>query len=60
MDKRRVFCPRRLISRRFDVKVDAIKSLNGLASDMLAIGWVLRIPDYSTASAKKSRFLHGT
>ena len=33
-----------LISRRFDTTVDAIKSLNGLTSDMLSIGQVLRIP----------------
>ena len=33
-----------LISRRFDTTVDAIKSLNGLTSDMLNIGQVLKIP----------------
>lgn len=33
-----------LLSRRYDTTVDAIKKLNGLASDMLSIGQVLRIP----------------
>lgn len=34
-----------ILSRRFGTTVDAIKSLNGLTSDMLSIGQVLRIPD---------------
>lgn len=34
-----------LLSRRFDTTVDAIKNLNGLTSDMLNIGQVLRIPN---------------
>nr|WP_296484623.1 LysM peptidoglycan-binding domain-containing protein [uncultured Acetatifactor sp.] len=33
-----------LLSRRYDTTVEAIKSLNGLTSDMLNIGQVLRIP----------------
>ncbi len=33
-----------LLSRRYDTTVDAIKQLNGLSSDMLSIGQVLRIP----------------
>lgn len=33
-----------LLSRRYDTTVDAIRQLNGLASDMLSIGQVLRIP----------------
>ncbi|MDE5909132.1 MAG: LysM peptidoglycan-binding domain-containing protein [Lachnospiraceae bacterium] len=33
-----------LLSRRYGTTVDAIKSLNGLTSDMLSIGQVLRIP----------------
>lgn len=33
-----------LISRRYNTTVDAIKSLNGLTSDILNIGQVLRIP----------------
>jgi len=33
-----------LLSRRFGTTVDAIKSLNGLTSDVLNIGQVLRIP----------------
>ena len=33
-----------LISRRFGTTVDAIKGLNGLTSDVLNIGQVLRIP----------------
>ena len=33
-----------LLSRRYDTTVDAIKQLNGLTSDMLNIGQVLRIP----------------
>ncbi len=35
------------ISRRYGTTVDAIKSLNGLTSDMLSIGQVLRIPESS-------------
>lgn len=34
-----------LLSRRFGTTVDAIKQLNGLTSDNLQIGQVLRIPD---------------
>lgn len=37
-----------LISRRYGTTVDAIKSLNGLAGDMLSIGQVLRIPESSS------------
>ncbi len=33
-----------LLSRRYDTTVDAIRQLNGLTSDMLSIGQVLRIP----------------
>lgn len=33
-----------LLSRRYDTTVDAIKQLNGLTSDMLSIGQVLKIP----------------
>ena len=33
-----------LLSRRYDTTVNAIKQLNGLTSDMLSIGQVLRIP----------------
>ncbi|MCM1237568.1 MAG: peptidoglycan-binding protein [Ruminococcus flavefaciens] len=33
-----------LLSRRYDTTVEAIKTLNGLSSDMLNIGQVLRIP----------------
>ncbi|MCI9221433.1 MAG: LysM peptidoglycan-binding domain-containing protein [Lachnospiraceae bacterium] len=33
-----------LIARRYGTTVEAIKSLNGLASDALDVGWVLRIP----------------
>lgn len=33
-----------LLSRRYDTTVDSIKKLNGLTSDMLNIGQVLRIP----------------
>lgn len=33
-----------ILSRRFGTTVDAIRSLNGLTSDMLSIGQVLRIP----------------
>ncbi len=33
------------LSRRFGTTVDAIKNLNGLTSDLLSIGQVLRIPD---------------
>ena len=33
-----------LLSRRYDTTVDAIKQLNGLSSDMLSIGQVLKIP----------------
>lgn len=33
-----------LLSRRYDTTVDAIKKLNGLTSDSLSIGQVLRIP----------------
>ena len=33
-----------LISRRYDTTVDAIRKLNGLTSDMLDVGQVLRIP----------------
>ena len=33
-----------LLSRRYDTTVDAIKKLNGLTSDNLSIGQVLRIP----------------
>lgn len=33
-----------LLSRRYDTTVEAIKSLNGLTSDMLNIGQVLKIP----------------
>ena len=36
------------LSRRFGTTVDAIKSLNGLTSDMLSIGQVLRIPGSSS------------
>lgn len=38
-----------LIARRYNTTVDAIKSLNGLTSNMLSIGQVLKIP--STAAA---------
>lgn len=34
-----------LLSRRFGTTVDAIKRLNGLTSDMLSIGQVLKIPE---------------
>lgn len=37
-----------LLSRRYDTTVDAIKKLNGLTSDMLSIGQVLRIPSART------------
>lgn len=37
-----------LISRKYGTTVDAIKSLNGLASDLLNIGQVLRIPAAQT------------
>ncbi len=33
-----------LLSRRYNTTVDAIKQLNGLSSDMLSIGQVLKIP----------------
>ncbi len=33
-----------LLSRRYNTTVDAIKKLNGLSSDMLSIGQVLKIP----------------
>jgi peptidoglycan hydrolase-like protein with peptidoglycan-binding domain len=33
-----------LLSRRYNTTVDAIKRLNGLSSDMLSIGQVLKIP----------------
>ena len=33
-----------LLSRRYDTTVDAIRQLNGLSSDMLSIGQVLKIP----------------
>ncbi len=33
-----------LLSRRYGTTVDAIKSLNGLSSDILTIGQILRIP----------------
>ena len=36
-----------LLSRRFGTTVDAIKSLNGLTSDALSIGKVLKIPSVS-------------
>nr|WP_300777163.1 LysM peptidoglycan-binding domain-containing protein [uncultured Acetatifactor sp.] len=32
------------IARRYGTTVEAIKSLNGLKSDLLSIGQVLRIP----------------
>ena len=43
-----------LIARRFNTTVDAIKNLNGLTSDNLSIGQVLRIP--STNSTDQSYF----
>ena len=43
-----------LIARRYNTTVDAIKSLNGLTSDNLSIGQVLRIP--STESTGGSYF----
>ncbi len=43
-----------LIARRYNTTVDAIKSLNGLTSDSLSIGQVLRIP--ATDSADESYF----
>lgn len=39
-----------LIAQRYGTTVDAIKSLNGLTSDMLNIGQVLRIPSAETTS----------
>lgn len=43
-----------LIARKFNTTVDAIKSLNGLTSDLLNIGQVLRIP--TGGSANESYF----
>ena len=43
-----------LIARRYNTTVDAIKSLNGLTSDNLSIGQVLRIP--TTGSTGGSYF----
>ncbi len=40
-----------LIARRYNTTVDAIKRLNGLASDNLSIGQVLRIPAESSGSS---------
>lgn len=40
-----------LIARRFDTTVDAIKRLNGLTSNILNIGQVLKIPSAGTAPA---------
>lgn len=39
-----------LLSRRYNTTVDAIKQLNGLTSDMLFIGQVLKIPVSGSAS----------
>ncbi|MDE6964820.1 MAG: LysM peptidoglycan-binding domain-containing protein, partial [Lachnospiraceae bacterium] len=39
-----------LLSRRFNTTVDAIKRLNGLTSDMLSIGQVLKIPSEGVSS----------
>lgn len=39
-----------LIAQRFQTTVDAIKRLNGLTSDMLRIGQVLKIPSNQTSS----------
>lgn len=43
-----------LIARRYNTTVDAIKSLNGLTSDSLSIGQVLRLP--TRESAEESYF----
>lgn len=43
-----------LIARRYNTTVDAIKSLNGLTSDNLSIGQVLRLP--TRESAEESYF----
>lgn len=43
-----------LIARRYNTTVDAIKSLNGLTSDILSIGQVLRLP--TRESAEESYF----
>ena len=39
-----------LLAQRFNTTVDAIKSLNGLTSDALSIGQVLRIPGTGTVT----------
>ncbi len=39
-----------LLSRRYDTTVDALKKLNGLTSDMLLVGQILKIPLSQSAS----------
>lgn len=45
-----------LLAQRFGTTVDAIMRLNGLTSDMLNIGQVLRIPSSSTAPVPYFRY----
>ena len=46
-----------LISQRFNVTIDAIKSLNGLTSNVIHIGQILKIPDNVETT---SDFQYGT